>query len=70
MFPFHVGITEWGDYKHLGRWLPTGRYAEQPYGVTIIITTDSPDAVNLIVAAGDIGVGVDLIVGGVIDFQH
>ncbi len=60
------GITEWGDttFGTLASNRPLRRTAIR---VTISITTDSPDAVNLIVAAGDIGVGVDLIVGGVID---
>lgn len=62
------GITEWGDttFGTAASNRPVRKTAIR-VNVRIVTAADLPETVNVIVASGDIGVGGDLIVGGVID---
>lgn len=63
------GIAMWGDtsFGTVASNRPVRRTAIRVNVRIVTATADLPDTVNLIVALGDIGVGGDLIVGGVID---
>ncbi|MEW6526163.1 MAG: fibronectin type III domain-containing protein [Spirochaetota bacterium] len=62
------GITEWGDttFGTVASNRPVRKTAIR-VNVRIVSAADLPETVNIIVAQGDIGVGVDLIAGGVIN---
>ena len=62
------GITEWGDttFGTVATDRPVRKTAIR-VNVKIVTAADLPETVNIIVAQGDITVGADLIVGGVID---